>query len=137
MGRFAVKLKLANDQDMTRAADGTIPADQIRTAEIDGVVDTGATLMVLPLAVAERLGLPHGGKTFVKYADQRRVERTVATHLDLTVCGRNAVFNAILEPDRTTALIGAVVMEVLDLLVDPGKQQLFPRDPAGTISEVE
>jgi len=25
----------------------------------------------------------------------------------------------------------------VDLLVDPGKQQLYPRDPAGPISEVE
>ena len=137
MGRFAVKVKLANAQDLTLASAGLLKPSDVRTAEIDGVVDTGATQMVLPLAVADQLGLPRGDKTIVKYADQRRVERDVATYLDVSLCGRNGVFKAVLEPDRTTALVGAIVMEDLDLLVDPGKQQLYPRDPAGTISEVE
>jgi hypothetical protein len=132
-----VKLKLANAQDLTRADHAILPADQVRTVEVDADLDAKAMHMVLPSAVADQLGLPRGGTMIVKYADQRRVEREVATHLGVTVCGRNGVFRSILEPDRTTALVGAIVMEDLDLLVDPGKQQLYPRDPAGTVYEVE
>lgn len=132
-----MKIMVANAQDLTLADHAILPSDQVRTAEIEAELNANVMHMLLPSAVADQLGLPRGGKTFVKYADQRRVERDVATYLDVSVCGRSGIFKAILEPDRTTALVGAIVMEDLDLLVDPGKQQLYPRDPAGPISEVE
>jgi hypothetical protein len=44
---------------------------------------------------------------------------------------------AIVEPKRETALIGAMVLEGLDLLVDSKNQRLIPRDPSGPIFEIE
>lgn len=37
-------------------------------------------------------------------------------------------FTAIVEPKRTTALIGAIVFGDLDLRVDCGQQRVVPRD---------
>lgn len=51
--------------------------------------------------------------------------------------GRSSVFNAIVEPGRNSALIGAIVLEDLDLLVDCTSQTLRPRDPNQIISEIE
>ena len=42
-----------------------------------------------------------------------------------------------LEPDRTTALVGAIVLEDLDLLVDCSKQRIYPRDAEGIVAEIE
>jgi hypothetical protein len=50
--------------------------------------------------------------------------------------GRDGVFTAVVEPKRRTALIGAIVLEDLDFLVDC-TQQLVPRDPRFVVSEVE
>jgi hypothetical protein len=44
---------------------------------------------------------------------------------------------AIVEPKRTSALIGAIVLEQLDLLVDCQRQRLIPRDPSGPLYEIE
>ena len=41
------------------------------------------------------------------------------------------------EPGRESALIGAIVLEDLDFLVDCAGQRLVPRDPKHIISEVE
>jgi hypothetical protein len=41
------------------------------------------------------------------------------------------------EPNRTDVLIGAIVLEDLDLLVDCRTQTLRPRDPGGIIAEIE
>jgi hypothetical protein len=41
------------------------------------------------------------------------------------------------EPRRTTALIGAIVLEELDFIVDCARQTLRPRDPDGIVSEIE
>jgi hypothetical protein len=51
--------------------------------------------------------------------------------------GRRGTFRAILEPDRTDALIGAIVLAGLDLLVDCHIQSLHPRDPDQIIAEIE
>jgi hypothetical protein len=51
--------------------------------------------------------------------------------------GRHGLFSAIVEPKRATALIGAIVLEELDLMVDCTTQTLHPRDPKGIVSEIE
>jgi hypothetical protein len=53
------------------------------------------------------------------------------------ILGRHADFPAIVEPKRRSALIGAVVLETLDLLVDCTNQRLVPRNPRFMTSEIE
>ena len=57
--------------------------------------------------------------------------------IQLNYLDRSSVFNAIVEPDRESALIGAIVMEDLDLIVDCTRQTLAPRDPKQIVSEIE
>jgi len=137
MGRFAVDLELANNDDIARACAGDITPDQVRRLKLPGVVDTGATRLVVPESVAQRLGLRSGGETAVRYADGRTAERAIATSIHLGLAGRSSVFDAVVEPGRDSALIGAIVMESLDLVVDCTHQSLVPRDPDHIISEVE
>ena len=39
--------------------------------------------------------------------------------MEVTICGRKGVFEAIVEPKKNYALVGVVVMETLDLIVEP------------------
>jgi predicted aspartyl protease len=55
-----------------------LPEEEVCRERIQGVVDPGATRLVLPEAVANRLGLSLGGKTKVRYGDGRRAQRQVA-----------------------------------------------------------
>ena len=55
----------------------------------------------------------------------------------LQIQGRDGVFSAIVEPGRSEALIGAIVLEDLDFLVDCAQQKLIPRDPTYIVSEIE
>lgn len=136
-GRCSVEIELANYDDLVRAEAGDIPQGQVRRLKLRGVVDTGATRLTLPAAVAKRLGLKTEGKVGVRYADGRMAEREVGRGVHLTCIGRSSVFNAILEPQRESALIGAIVLEDLDLLVDCINRTLVPRDPRYIISELE
>lgn len=137
MGRFSVEIELANDEDVLRAQVGLIRPDQVRRVRIRGVVDSGAARLVIPARTATQLGLPISGEAKVRYADGRTAERSIARRIQLSYGGRSGVFNAIVEPARESALIGAIVMEDLDLLVDCTGQQLIPRDPNQIISEIE
>ncbi len=137
MGRFSVEFEVANDRDVVKAEEGTLSPDKVRRLIIRGVVDSGASRLVLPQAVVTQLGLPVMGKVKVRYADGRRALRRAAGRVHVKLLGRDGVFSAVVEPKRDTALIGAIVLEDLDLLVDCGKQRLTPRDPDYVVSEIE
>jgi predicted aspartyl protease len=137
MGRFSVKLSLANYVDVIRAESGDIPETDVRRFEIEGVVDTGAAQLVLPAHAAEALGLEEAWRAKVTYADGHTQQRPVVKNVWLSLNGRDSVFSAVVEPGRKTALIGAIVMEALDLVVDCVTQQLQPRDPKMMLTEME
>jgi predicted aspartyl protease len=137
VGRFDVEIEVANNDDLALVRRGMLPSDQVRRQMIRGVVDCGAAMLVLPQAVVKELGLPLGNKVQVRYADGRRAQRQEAKGVFVKVLGRDDTFSAIVEPKRETALIGAIVLEALDLLVDSANQCLVPRDPEGPIFEIE
>ena len=137
VGRFAVEFEVANFVDIALARRGLLPADQVRRMTIRGWVDPGATMLVLPKAVAKELGLAVAEPISVRYADGRRAQRRRVQGAYVELLGRHDSFSAIVEPKRDSALIGAMVLEGLDLLVDCQHQCLVPRDPSGPVYEIE
>ena len=137
MGRFSMKIALANYVDLIRAESGDIPSDSVRRFEVDGIVDTGAAQLVLPASAAAALGLDEAWRAKVTYADGHTEKRPVIKNVWLQLCGRDSVFSAVIEPNRETALIGAIVLEALDLIVDCVTQKLHPRDPNMMLAEIE
>jgi predicted aspartyl protease len=137
VGRFSVEVEVANHEDVVKAKGGFLPPEQVRRSRISGVVDTGATRLVLPDSVVAALGLPEAGQVTVKFADGRREAKTVVGDVQLEIQGRSSVFTAVVEPGRADALIGAIVLEELDFVPDCTRQALLPRDPHGLFAEIE
>lgn len=137
VGRFAVPFTVANDADIVLAQGKKIAAGKVRRTKISGVVDCGGARLVLPGSVVKELGLPITRKVKVKYADGRVRMRDWADRVHVELLGRYGTFSAIVEPKRRTALIGAIVLEELDFLVDSTHQRLVPRDPRFVVSEIE
>jgi predicted aspartyl protease len=137
MARFFVEFEVANNQDIILAQSGHLKKEDVRRMTIRGLVDPGATRLVLPLSVTKQLGVPKVEKTKTKYADGRVGQRDVVDEVRINLLGRSSVFRAIVEPKRDTALIGAIVLEDLDFLVDCKLEKLVPRDPKQIVSELE
>jgi predicted aspartyl protease len=137
MGRVKVIFTVSNNEDIALAKRGFLDPEKVRSVEMEGVVDTGSNYLVLPTHVVAQLGLPITGRIGVRYADRRGARRRMAEQAQVELLGRKDTFSAIVEPNRGNALIGAIVLEALDLLVDCSTQQLVPRDPKGIIAEIE
>jgi clan AA aspartic protease len=137
MGRFAIEFEVANNNDIVAAQLGVLAPEKVRRLTIRGVVDSGATRLVLPQAVVKKLGLPTSGSIRVGYADRREARRAKVTGVHVEILGRDGIFTAAVEPKRRSALIGAIVLEDLDYLVDCANQRLVPRDPRYVVSEIE
>jgi len=129
MGCFYVEMKLANSIDIALVQRSLIAYDEVRQVTISGLVDTGVSRLVIPAIVAEKLGARDVGEARVRYADNRTVRRKLVDDIQVELLRRTGTFRAVVEPDRTSVIIGAIVLEDLDLIVDFSNQTLVPRDP--------
>ncbi len=122
-------IKLANSYDEEQVRRGLSTIDQVRTAEVEAVVSTHATILVLPEDVVSRLGLEPLGHRKVRYSDGRIATLPWVAGIRITVLGREAIVNALVDAARTPPVIGHVPLTALDLHVDPESGDLRP-DPA-------
>ena len=137
MGRFSVEFVVANNRDVMQVAPGVPILEGVKHLVLSGVVDSGAARLVLPQRAVDELRLQGHGETTVRYADGRRETRSVVSNVWLQLLGRDGVFSAVVEPGRPDALIGAIVLEELDLVVDCTTQTLRPREPDSILTEIE
>jgi predicted aspartyl protease len=137
VGRFSVEFELTNYEDVVQNRTGHLPAEKVRRCRVSGVVDTGAARLVLPESAADEVGLCETGLIPVRYADGRREHRPLVADAQVEIQNRSGVFSAVVESGRTDALIGAIVLEELDLVADCTSQCLVPRDPEGPLTEIE
>lgn len=129
------KVKITNMVDRQMAADGLIPADRVRSIELEALADTGAIAMAIPADVAERLGASVVRKDTVRVADGRRLQVDYVGGLWIEVLGRSMTGDAIVLPRGTTPLLGAVQLEMLDLVVVPSSGEVItnPANPDGPV----
>jgi len=93
--------------------------------DVPSKIDTGATMLVLPQSVVDELKLPVQRRATVKYANEITTERDIVWGVEVEICGRKGVFEAVVEPHKTYALLGAIVMETLDLIVEPRNLKIY------------
>jgi predicted aspartyl protease len=133
MGRVVVEFVVANNRDVVNLFDGGNVLGKVKHATVSGVVDSGATRLVLPQRVVDELQLMVDSEQTVRFADNRQI----VSNVWLQMLGRHGIFSAVVEPNRDDALIGAIVLEELDLLVDCGTQSVYPREADGILTEIE
>jgi predicted aspartyl protease len=107
--------------------------------ELSVKVDTGATMLVLPGWLQQQLQFPVIRTQVVRYANEETAEREVVYGIEVTICERKGVFEAVVEPEKRYGLLGAIVMEALDLIADSRSQKLYvnPRSPQIPMAEIE
>ena len=121
MGLVHAEIKLNNPQQA-----------EIASISTRALVDTGALHLCIPAAMSRQLNLAAERVRRVAFADGRSVEAPYVGPVRVEVAGRTCFVGAMVFGDEV--LLGAIPMEDLDLLVDPARQELVPRDPRGPVS---
>ena len=124
MGDVRVKIRLTNAADDSRARRGEIKREQVRSVEIEALVDTGVVRCVLPLKVKEQLGLATAFKKRVRYADGRSEEVDLTEPVLIELEGRPLYEDCLVLGDEV--LIGQTALEATDLFVDCVGGRLVP-----------
>jgi len=127
MGEIKVKIRLENARDLIFKEENRLGKQKVRSADIEAVVDTGAVMMLLPQDLVENLGLEMAGKTIVTLADETKRELDVAKRVAVTIAGRQWETDCLVGPPACEPLIGQLILERLDLILDPLKRTVTPR----------
>ena len=127
LGEIVASMELENTVDRDNASDGLRDEATVRRTTIDGVVDTGATMLVLPEDVVGQLGLRTRGDVTVAYANDYRELRQIAGPVTVQIGNRSMNADCIIGPPSSEPLIGQIVLEALDLVADCGNRTLAPR----------
>jgi hypothetical protein len=124
MGEIRVKIKLSNASDMGLARRGKLPVNEIRSVELEGIVDNGAVATVIPVHVQQLLGLEIAYDRVAGYAEGR-LDTVGVTEPMLMECMDRKTFEEAMVLG-TDILIGQTVLEKLDLLADCRDRRLIP-----------
>jgi len=124
MGAVRVNVKLTSVFEEGLVSRGSLHSRHLRTYEAIGLVDTGALTLVIPQKVVEHLGLKIRKQQVALFANGAQEVLGVTEPVEIECQGRTAAVEALVVGDEI--LIGQVVLELMDFLVDCNNQQLIP-----------
>ncbi|MBM2814096.1 MAG: hypothetical protein HW421_858 [Ignavibacteria bacterium] len=125
MGRTSEKVIVRNFNDIANAAQGIIKESAIRSVEIDALVDTGAAYLCLPPKVINELGLHFSHSTPVKTGNGK-LDLRIFYGAEITIKERTIEMQVMENiDDNVPALIGYLVLETMDWVVDPKSQGIM------------
>ena len=125
MGKTFEKVIVKNFLDVAEYKKGVIGEDEIRTIEVEAVVDTGAAFLCLPPNVIEKLGLMYSHTRGVTTANGR-VERRIFHGAVIIIQDRDIEMQVMENDAYTPPLIGYLVLETMDLVINTKLQKITP-----------
>ena len=131
MGEVYVRVRLSNAGDVERVRQGAATIDQVRTCEVDALVDTGSSRSVIPPEIVERLGLTVMGHRTGRLADGNTAIVGLSSAVSFEIMGRETLEGAYIMGDEV--LIGQTTLESTDLLVDCREQRVIGKHPDGPV----
>ena len=112
-------ITLKNGMDVGNAKLGLIKADEVRQMTVKAIVDTGAWTIVINEETRAKLGLLDSGVGEATLADGQQGEYPMAGPLEIWWENRRFNCDALVIPDAPDTLLGAFVLEGMDLTINP------------------
>ena len=125
VGRVLTEAKIENLKDLWDVECGRMRAEDARSVEVaDALVDSGATLLSMPIHMISRLGLKQTGIKRVR-SSLGVGEARMFEAVRLTIQGRECTMDVMEVPDDTPVLIGQLPLEHLDFVIDMKSHRLI------------
>jgi clan AA aspartic protease len=131
MGLVFAEIELLRGGDVILAEEGFIQSDQIRRCTVNALVDSGATMLAIPLFVQQQLNLKPRRQIEAELADGSSSNYEVVGPVEVRFQNRQTFVDALVVPNSTQVLLGAIPMEGMDVLIDPKRERLIvnPESP--------
>jgi len=124
MGMVYTEITLKNAGDEAFVRTGHIKPEDVRTATVTAVVDTGAMHLVITEELCQKLGLATVSEKPVMVANGQRIISKVTDAVEVHWKDRGIALSAVVIPGAQKVLMGALALEGMDLMVNPVTQEV-------------
>jgi clan AA aspartic protease len=125
MGLVYAEIEIVNAEQLGMAKRHLLDQDEVKKMKIRVMADSGAWMMCINENIQSIMDLPFIRKEKVRLADGQRVEYDVVGEIEVRFGGRLARCEAVVLPGDTRPLLGAVPMELLNLVIHPQRHELL------------
>jgi clan AA aspartic protease len=122
MGTFYEEISLTNGKDDVRVKCGLL--NKVRTLILKAMPDTGAWTLIINEDVRQKLGLDIVGTVESSMADGTTALHDLTEPVVIRWKDRRTSQEAVVMPDASDILLGALPLEGMDLYVDPVNRRL-------------
>jgi clan AA aspartic protease len=131
MGITYAEVELIRSADLVLAEEGYISEDQIRRLKVLALVDSGASMMAVTESISQLLALRKIREMQAELADGSVIQLDVVGPLEVRFQNRSVNVDAMVVPDNSDVLLGAIPMQGMDVLVDLKRERLIvnPESP--------
>jgi clan AA aspartic protease len=131
MGITYAEIELTRWDDLALVREGYRRADQVRRMKMLALVDSGSSMMAITESVKNLLSLSKVDDMQAELADGSVVQLEVVGPIEVRFQNRKTIVNAMVVPDSSDVLLGAIPMQGMDVLVDPKRERLIvnPESP--------
>ncbi len=124
MGYVHAEIELTSCEDKTLARNFIIGEDEIRNIRVTMLVDSGAYMMCINENIQSVLQLPFIEYRTYQLANGEWDSREVVGPIHVKFANRQAICSALVLPEDSEPLLGAIPMEEMDVLIHPKRQEL-------------
>ena len=124
MGMVYSEITLKSVKDEVLAKEGFIKQEDIRTAAVTAVVDSGSMNLVITEELRKALGLEISEVKFAHIANGQRVACKMTDAVKVQWKNRSTILQAMIIPGAQKILLGALALEGMDLMVNPVTQEV-------------
>jgi len=125
MGLVKAEIELINTSDISFVDAGIKQESEIRRIKVTALVDSGAIMLAINETIQAQLGLKSRDRRPSQLADGTIVEYDVVGPIEVRFKNRYSTTNALVLPGNQEVLLGAILMEEMDVLIHPGKEELI------------
>jgi len=124
MGIIYADITLQNSTDVEMHRRGVLPSEQVRQMNVKALVDTGALTLTINDKIANQLNLSVQDQVVTELADGTRGKGDLVGPVNVRFDNRITSCLALVLPDATEVLLGAIPMEGMDVVIDPRLERL-------------
>lgn len=131
MGLVYSQIELVRYDDLALIREGHLKPEKLRTMKVNALVDSGALMLAINENIQSQLQFPKIDKEIATLADGTKITLDVVGPVQIRFENRKTTVDAMVLPGDNEVLLGAIPMEGLDVILDPGKQKLIinPESP--------
>ncbi|MCS7210283.1 MAG: hypothetical protein NZ844_01440, partial [Chloroherpetonaceae bacterium] len=124
MGLVYADIELFNADYIGMAARGFIKPEEVLSVKVRALADSGAYMLGINARIAEQLDLRVLGEEIFIRANEQRQRLKIVGPIEVRFKNRRCTTDAVVLGENTEVLLGSIVMEDLDVIIDPKRQEL-------------